>query len=138
MVEIITLAKAPKRINDACYVCSVTQPLGVKSVLNLSLLALLLLTACATVPNVESTATTSTSPGVNATDDRSLIRAVETAIAQDPSLEGARVQVAADGGRITLTGQVRNARDFLRIQSVVRSVPGVRPPVNVEAVSYNP
>jgi hyperosmotically inducible protein len=60
---------------------------------------------------------------VNA-NDKEIARAVETRLAQDPQLK--KVEVRADAGVVTLTGEAPSVTASARASELARQVPGVR------------
>jgi hyperosmotically inducible protein len=62
---------------------------------------------------------------VDAKDDE-LARAVKARLGRDQRLKGAGIDVRADGGVVTLSGEVPDVRTSARASEVARSVPGVK------------
>lgn len=72
----------------------------------------------------------------DAPDDGAITSAIKTAFAQDELLNTADIDVTAEQGMVTLSGNVASPQAFNRAISLARRVPGVRPPVIVSNLVY--
>ncbi len=68
--------------------------------------------------------------------DRQITAAVKEALKQDELLTNATIDVNTEQGVVTLSGSVPNAQTYTRAISIARGVQGVKPPVQVEQLSY--
>ncbi|MGF1529292.1 MAG: BON domain-containing protein [Candidatus Competibacterales bacterium] len=77
-------------------------------------------------------------PRAMAPADSELVETVSAALARDELLAGADIRIDARDGRVALRGRVPSVRAYIRAQSIVRSIQGVRPPVDVVDLTYPP
>lgn len=59
-------------------------------------------------------------------DDATITAAVKTALLNDRTIDGTRVDVRTEAGVVYLSGAVASTEEEARVQALVRAVPGVR------------
>ena len=59
------------------------------------------------------------------TDDATITTRVKTALLNDPTVNGSTIEISTDSGVVTLSGQVRTARERERAVAIARSTAGV-------------
>lgn len=114
-----------------------------KLYLALALVAALTTTGCSslglgnnTASNDSASNATSAPAGGLRVDDSEIVASIQSAFKQDPELAGASLNVSANGGVVTLSGNVPSAQAYNRAISLARSTPGVRPPVKANSLNF--
>lgn len=114
-----------------------------KFYLALATLAALTTTGCSSLglgsdtANNDSTSNATSAPaGGLRVNDSEIVASIQNAFKQDPELAGASLNVSANGGVVTLSGNVPSAQAYNRAISLARNAPGVRPPVKANGLNF--
>ncbi|MBK8183985.1 MAG: BON domain-containing protein [Candidatus Competibacteraceae bacterium] len=116
-----------------------------KPYLILPLLAILITTGCGSIGlgggsaddggGASATNLTGTRGGPKVSDSE-ITASIKEAFKQDPELAATNLNVSANNGVVSLSGNVPNAQTYNRAISLARSVAGVRPPVKASELRF--